>query len=77
MLILECTQGCYGRTEGQTDGSVTIPLCNFVGEGITNLPKMTNRQNSDGADVFSGSAKFAREGVLAESNITTEGVITI
>jgi hypothetical protein len=30
MLILECSQGCYGRT----DGSVTISLCNFVGEGI-------------------------------------------
>jgi hypothetical protein len=31
MLILECSQGCYGRT----DGSVTISLCNFVGERIT------------------------------------------
>jgi hypothetical protein len=30
MLILECSQGCYGRT----DGSVTISHCNFVGEGI-------------------------------------------
>jgi len=29
-LILECSQGCYGRT----DGSVTISLRNFVGEGI-------------------------------------------
>ena len=29
MLILECSQGCYGRT----DGSVTISLRNFVGEG--------------------------------------------
>jgi hypothetical protein len=27
---LECSQGCYGRT----DGSVTISLRNFVGEGI-------------------------------------------
>jgi hypothetical protein len=38
MLILECSQGCYGRTdgrkEGRTDGSVTISLRNFVGEGI-------------------------------------------
>ena len=43
MLILECSQGCYGRTDGQkegrtkegrTDGSVTISLHNFVGEGI-------------------------------------------
>jgi hypothetical protein len=32
MLILECSQECYGRT----DGSVTISLCNFVGEGIIN-----------------------------------------
>jgi len=32
MLILECSQGCYGRT----DGSVTISLRNFVGEGIIN-----------------------------------------
>jgi len=31
MLILECSQGCYGRM----DGSVTISLRNFVGEGIT------------------------------------------
>jgi hypothetical protein len=30
MSILECSQGCYGRT----DGSVTISLRNFVGEGI-------------------------------------------
>jgi hypothetical protein len=30
MLILECSQGYYGRT----DGSVTISLRNFVGEGI-------------------------------------------
>jgi hypothetical protein len=30
MLILEYSQGCDGRTEG----SVTISLCNFVGEGI-------------------------------------------
>jgi hypothetical protein len=30
MLIIECSQGCYGRT----DGSVTISLRNFVGEGI-------------------------------------------
>ena len=34
MLILECSQGCYGRTEGRMDGSVTISLRNFVGEGI-------------------------------------------
>jgi hypothetical protein len=42
MLILECSQGCYGRREGRTegrkdgraDGSITISLCNFVGEGI-------------------------------------------
>ena len=39
MLILECSQGCYGRSEGRTkngrtDGSVTISLCNFDGEGI-------------------------------------------
>jgi hypothetical protein len=34
MLILECSQECYGRTEGRTDGSVTISLRNFVGEGI-------------------------------------------
>ena len=30
MLILECSQGCYGRT----DGSVSISLHNFVGQGI-------------------------------------------
>ena len=32
MLILECSQRCYGRT----DCSVTISLRNFVGEGIIN-----------------------------------------
>jgi hypothetical protein len=49
MLILECTQGCDGRTDGRkdgrkdgrtegwTDGSVTISLRNFVGEGITKV----------------------------------------
>ena len=31
MLILECSQGCYGRTDGR---SITISLRNFVGEGI-------------------------------------------
>jgi hypothetical protein len=31
MLILECSQGCDGRRK---DGSVTISLRNFVGEGI-------------------------------------------
>jgi hypothetical protein len=36
MLILECSQECYGRTNGRTDGSVTISLRNFVGEGIIN-----------------------------------------
>jgi len=38
MLILEFSQGCYGRTEertdGRKDGCVTISLRNFVGEGI-------------------------------------------
>jgi surface antigen len=38
MLILEYSQGCYGRmderTEGRTDGSVTISLRNFIGERI-------------------------------------------
>ena len=34
MLILECSQECYGRTDGRTDGSVSIFLRNFVGEGI-------------------------------------------
>ena len=30
MLIIECPQGCYGRT----NSSVSISLRNFVGEGI-------------------------------------------
>ena len=34
MLILGCSQGCYGRMDGRTHGSVTISLRNFVGEGI-------------------------------------------
>jgi hypothetical protein len=33
MLILECSKGYYGRT----DGSVTISIRNFVGEGIINV----------------------------------------
>jgi len=37
MLILECSQGCYGRT----DSSVTISLRNFVGEGIKNVFTLT------------------------------------
>ena len=42
MLILECSQGCYGRTDGRTDGSVTISLRNFDGEGIIScLPEET------------------------------------
>ena len=43
MLILECSQGCYGRTEG----SVTISLRNFVGEGI-----ITHSWEDDGADCY-------------------------
>ena len=33
-------QGCYGRTDGRTEGSVTtcIPLRNFVGDGIKTTP---------------------------------------
>ena len=45
MLILECSQGCYrrtdGRIEGRTEGSVTISLRNFVGEGIITNPSYT------------------------------------
>jgi hypothetical protein len=42
MLILECSQGCYGRTDTQKDGSVTISLRNFVGEGIIRSVKYCN-----------------------------------
>ena len=38
MLILECSQGCDRRT----NGSVTISLRNFVGEGI----KSSSNDNS-------------------------------
>ena len=38
MLNLERSQRCYermdGRKEGRTNGSITISLRNFVGEGI-------------------------------------------
>ena len=38
ILILACSKGCYGwtdgRQDGRKDGSVTISLRNFVGEGI-------------------------------------------
>jgi hypothetical protein len=37
-----CSQGCYGRTEGRTDGRVTISLRNFVGEGIINCVAAIN-----------------------------------
>ena len=38
MLIIECSQGC----DGWTDGSVTISLRNFVGKGI----KSSSNDNS-------------------------------
>ena len=38
MLILECSQGCDGRT----DDSVTISLRNFGGEGIKSLISLLN-----------------------------------
>jgi hypothetical protein len=41
MLILVCSQGCYGRT----DGSVTISLRNFVGEGIINKIEVDNMRD--------------------------------
>ena len=52
MLILECSQGCYGRTDGWTDGSITISLHNFVGEkGYQNkknaTPKTEKKSNTD------------------------------
>jgi hypothetical protein len=53
--------------EGRTDGSVTISLRNFVGEGITNLPEMTNRQKKI----------FVRQSFALEGDITAEGVISI
>jgi len=39
MLILECSQECYGRTDGWKEGRkealhCTISLCNFVVERI-------------------------------------------
>jgi len=46
MLILECSQGCYGRTEGRTDGSVTISLRNFVGEVIKTKQKQKRTQEN-------------------------------
>ena len=42
MLILEWSQGCYRRTDGRMDGSVTLSLRNFVGKGI----KKKNHINS-------------------------------
>jgi hypothetical protein len=42
MLILECSQGC----DGQMDGSVTISLRNFIGEGITISVEQLNNDNS-------------------------------
>jgi len=39
MLNLECSQGCYGRTDGRTDDIVSISLRNFVGEGIIKIYK--------------------------------------
>jgi hypothetical protein len=53
MLILECSQGCDGRTEGRkdgrkegrTNGNVTISLRNFIGEGI--IKKLTISQKLD------------------------------
>ena len=42
MLILECSQGCDGRTDGRKDdGGITISLCNFVGEGIIKVTTWT------------------------------------
>ena len=56
ILILECSKGCYGRTNdgrkdgrkgGRTDGSVTISLRNFVGEGIISVPTLIGRQSHE------------------------------
>ena len=48
MLILECSQGCYGRTEG----SVTISLRNFVGEEIKKIGKRFIYENGFYENVF-------------------------
>ena len=40
MLILECSQGCDGRTDGSV--TVTISLRNLVGEGM----KSSSNDNS-------------------------------
>jgi hypothetical protein len=40
MLILECSQGCYGRT----DGSITISLRNFVGIAESGIKHQKSNQ---------------------------------
>jgi hypothetical protein len=75
MLILECSQGCYGRTDGQkegrkdgrkegrtdgrTDGSVTISFRNFVGEGIIIRVRFVVFNTS-----FNNSSVISRQSVL-------------
>jgi hypothetical protein len=49
MLILECSQGCDRRTEG----SVTISLRNFVGEGIIQI-----LGGSSGRGLYVGSGGY-------------------
>ena len=51
-------QGCYGRTDGRTEGSVTtcISLRNFVGDGIkTTPPPHTQNKNLYKLSVVKGN----------------------
>jgi len=54
VLILECSQGCYGRT----DGSVTISLRNFVGEGITSQQSFVTQKHCSDQENRDGGHKI-------------------
>jgi hypothetical protein len=65
MLILECSQGCDGRK----DGSVTISLHNFVGEGIKNASNMSILEEKYQLCISSKYAKFREFNTFSIKNI--------
>jgi hypothetical protein len=76
MLILECSQGCYGRT----DGSVTISLRNSIGEGIIKMgtivwgtPLSTTTTIKDGdycmRNTYVNNNKQIKRGLLYEEHL--------
>jgi hypothetical protein len=78
MLILECSQGCYGRTDGRTDGSVTIEKLQLeAGRIVTGLPLFASRKSiysETGWELLSDRRRVRRFSLLFPRQRSCEGI---